>query len=161
MISFIVAFDPNQGIGLKGGLPWHIREDLQLFKQNTLHQHIVMGQTTYDNLPRKLVDRKITVVSIDPNYKAEDVEVVNDLIKFLEEHKDDEVEYIICGGASIYRQAYPYAKKAYISFVKKEYEVDTSFGVYNPEDWQVIKEVEYEEFIYRELSRKDSEKQAK
>ena len=153
MISFIVAFDPNQGIGLKGSLPWHIREDLQLFKQNTLHQNIVMGQTTYDNLPRKLVDREITVVSIDPEYKAEGVTVIHDLIKFLEEHKDDETEYIICGGASIYRQAYPYAKKAYISFVKKVYEVDTNFGVYIPEDWKVIKEVEYDEFIYKELIR--------
>lgn len=154
MISFIVAFDPNQGIGIKGSLPWHIKDDLQLFKQNTLNKHIVMGQTTYDNLPRKLVDRDITVVSIDPNYKAEGVNVTHDLIAFLKEHENDETEYFICGGASIYKQAYPYAKKAYISFVKKVYEVDTNFGVYNADDWDVVKEVDYPEFIYRELKRK-------
>ena len=154
MISFIVAFDPNQGIGFKGSLPWHISDDLKLFKQNTLHQQIVMGRTTYDNLPKKLNDRHIIVVSTNPNYTAEDVEVIHDLIGFLEEHKDDETEYFICGGGSIYRQAYPYARKAYISFVKKEYESDTYFGVYDPNDWNIIKEVDYPEFVYRELERK-------
>ena len=156
MLSFIVAFDPNQGIGIDGGLPWHIKEDLQLFKQNTLNKNIVMGQTTYDKLPRKLVDRNIFVVSNNPEYKKEDVIVVNDLIEFLQEHQNDETEYFICGGASIYKQAYPYCKKAYISFVKTEYKVDTYFGVYNPNDWNINKEVDYEEFIYRELERKSS-----
>ena len=113
-----------------------------------------MGQTTYDNLPGKLKDRYITVVSINPEYKAEGVEVTNDLIAFLKEHENDETEYIICGGASIYRQAYPYAKKAYISFIKKEYEVDTYFDVYDENDWNVVAQEEYDEFIFRELERK-------
>ena len=142
MISFSVAIDPNKGIGIKGSLPWHIKEELQVFKRNTMDKNILMGQTTYDNLPGSLPGRKITVVSIDPNYVAEDVEVTHDLIEFLKAHKDDETEYFICGGASIYKQAYPYAKKAYISFVKKTYEVDTRFEVYDENDWNVIKEVE-------------------
>ena len=81
---------------------------------------------------------------------------MHDLIAFLEEHKDDNVEYIICGGASIYRQSYPYAKKAYISFIKKEYEVDTYFDAYNPDDWDIAVEEEHEEFIYRDLHRKET-----
>ena len=157
MISFSVAFDPNCGIGIKGSLPWHIKDELKLFKANTIHKTILMGQTTFDTLPRKLVDRKVLVVSNTPGYKPEDedAELVTDLIAFLKEHENDETEYIVCGGASIYRQAYSYARKAYISFIKKEYEVDTRFEVYNPEDWNVTKEVEYEEFIYRELERKN------
>ena len=153
MLITIVAIDENKGIGLKGKLPWHLKEDLQLFKQNTLHHNILMGQTTYDNLPGPLKDRYITVVSIDPEYKRDGVEVTNNLIEFLKEHENDETEYIICGGASIYRQAYPYAKKAYISFIKKEYEVDTYFDMYKPEDWEIVNEEEYEEFVYRELRR--------
>ena len=154
MISFSVAFDPNFGIGIKGSLPWHIKEELKLFKANTIHKTILMGQTTYDTLPRKLVDRTVLVVSNDPDYQPEDVEVVRDLIAFLKQHQYDEIEYVICGGASIYRQSYEYASKAYISFIKKEYEVDTRFTVYNPEDWDVEKEVDYEEFVYRELKRR-------
>jgi dihydrofolate reductase len=158
MISFSVAMEPDKGIGIRGSLPWHLKDELKLFKQNTLYKHILMGQTTYDNLPRKLVDRYITVVSIDPEYKAEDVEVENDLIAFLEKHQNDETEYIICGGASIYRQAYPYCRKAYVSFVKDHYETDTRFDCFDLNDWNIIREVDYPDFIYRELERKTCSK---
>ena len=154
MISFSVAIDPNKGIGIKGSLPWHIKEELQVFKANTMDKNILMGQTTYDNLPGSLPGRKITVVSIDPEYKKDGVEVINDLIKFLQDHQYDETEYIICGGASIYRQTYPYASKAYVSFIKKEYEVDTRFETFNLDDWIITKEVDHELFIERELQRK-------
>ena len=155
MLSFIVAFDPEQGIGLKGSLPWHIKDDLQLFKQNTLHKKIIMGQTTYDKLPRKLTDREIIVVSNDPQYQRDDVQIVHNLHEFLREHENDEEEYFVCGGASIYRQAYPYCHKAYISFVKEKYEVDTHFGVFDFDDWFITKEVDYPEFVYRELIRRN------
>ena len=154
MISFSVAIDPNKGIGIKGSLPWHIKEELQVFKKNTMDKHILMGQTTYDNLPGSLPGRKITVVSIDSNYSKEGVEVTHDLISFLEEHQNDETEYIVCGGASIYKQAYKYACKAYVSFIKKEYEVDTKFEIFNLDDWNIDKEIDHELFIERELTRK-------
>ncbi|MBQ0036216.1 MAG: dihydrofolate reductase [Firmicutes bacterium] len=156
MISFSVAFDPNRGIGKLGKLPWHIKEELAVFKRNTLGKNILMGQTTYDHMPGKLKDRHTIVVSIDPTYKVddEDAEVIYDLLAFLKEHQDDETEYIICGGASIYRQAYPYAKKAYISFIKKEYEVDTYFDIFNIDEWNITKEVDHDEFVERELTRK-------
>lgn len=153
MISFSVAIDPNKGIGIKGSLPWHIKEELQLFKQNTMNKNILMGQTTYDNLPGSLPGRKITVVSMDPNYHKDGVEVTNDLIQFLIDHQKDETEYIVCGGASIYRQAYLYASKAYVSFIKKEYEVDTKFDVFDLNDWNIDLEEDHEEFVYRKLSR--------
>ena len=156
MISFSVAIDPNKGIGIKGSLPWHIKEELQLFKRNTMDKHILMGQTTYDNLPGSLPGRKVIVVTIDSNYSKDDVEVTNDLIKFLQDHQNDETEYIVCGGASIYRQAYPYASKAYVSFIKKEYEVDTKFDSFELNDWDIVEEVDYEQFIYRQLRRKSA-----
>ncbi|MBR5340831.1 MAG: dihydrofolate reductase [Erysipelotrichaceae bacterium] len=157
MISFSVALDPNKGIGYKGALPWHLKDELKLFKQNTLFKNIVMGQTTFDGLPRKLEDRYITVISLDPEYRVEGVSVVNDLIAFLEEHKEDETEYIICGGASIYRQSYPYCSKAYVSFVKEEYETDTKFDAFDLNDWDIVKEEDHPDFIYRELIRKKAE----
>jgi len=156
MISFSIAMDPNNGIGLKGALPWHLKDELKLFKENTLHHFIIMGQTTFEGLPRKLVDRKVVVVSNIPEYMPSDPDAIleRDLIGFLKAHQDDEEEYIVCGGASIYKQAYPYCKKAYISFVKNVYEVDASFTCFDMNDWNITKEVDYPDFIYRELIRK-------
>lgn len=157
MLVISIAMDENQGIGFQGALPWHLKEELKLFKENTLHHTVLMGQTTYDGLPRKLVDRKMVVCTNDENYCVddEDVEVIYDLIPYLEAHQDDEEIIFVCGGASIYRQAYPYCKKAYVSFVKGTYEVDTYFDVFDLEDWDIEKEVEYDDFLYREMVRKE------
>lgn len=157
MISFSVAVDPNLGIGKDGKLPWHIKEELQVFKRNTLNKNIIMGQTTYDNMPGKLKDRHTIVATIDPNYKVddEDTEVIYDLIAFLKDHQFDETEYVVCGGASIYRLALPYASKAYMSFIKKPYDVDTYFNGFDLNDWDILKEIDHDEFVERELKRKD------
>lgn len=157
MISFSVALAPDKGIGIKGSLPWHIKEELQLFRSNTMGKHILMGQTTYDNLPNKLNGRNIIVVSSDPDYVADGAETIHDLLVFLKQHQNDETEYIICGGASIYNQSYQYAYKAYVSFIKKEYETDTKFNEFDLNDWQIQKETEYTDFVYRELIRKERE----
>ena len=158
MISFSVAVDPKYGIGKDGKLPWHIKEELQVFKANTLHKNILMGQTTFDNMPGKLKDRHTIVVSIDKSYKVDDIdtEVIYDLIEFLKKHQDDKEEYVVCGGASIYRQCLPYASKAYMSFIKKEYDVDTYFNDFNLDEWNITKEVEHDEFIERELVKKEN-----
>lgn len=156
MISFSVAVDPKFGIGKDGKLPWHIKEELQVFKRNTLGKNILMGQTTYDNMPGKLKDRHTIVVTIDKNYKVddEDADVIYDLVDFLKKHQNDETEYIVCGGASIYRQALPYASKAYISFIKKDYDVDTYFKDFDLKDWEITKEIDHDEFVERELIKK-------
>ena len=160
MLTISIAMQENKGIGYKGRLPWHLKEELKLFKSNTVGKNILMGQTTYEGLPRKLKDRHTIVCSIDPEYKVDDpdAEVTYDLKGFLEEKEFSDDEVIVCGGASIYRQAYPYCQKALISFVKGEYEVDAYFNVFEMSDWQIDKEVEYEDFIYREMSRKRSDK---
>ena len=137
MLTISIAMDQNKGIGIKGRLPWHLKEELKLFKSNTVGKTILMGQTTYDGLPRKLKDRHTVVCSIDPQYKVDDpdAEVTYDLMKFLNEKEFSDDEVIVCGGASIYRQAYPFCHKALISFVKGDYEVDTHFDIFDMNDW--------------------------
>ena len=84
MFSFSVAFDPNKGIGIKGVIPWHIKEQLQLFKKNTLNKNILMGQTTYDKLPGKLKDRNGTFNFSLPTFKkCSREELLQDMIVYL------------------------------------------------------------------------------
>ena len=41
--------------------------------------------------------------------------------------------------------------------MKGEYKVDTYFDCFDLNDWNIIKEEDHEDFIYRELERKENE----
>ena len=61
----IVAIADNNGIGVKGQLPWHIAEDLKYFKKVTHGYPVIMGRTTYFSLPfRPLKGRKNIVLNL-------------------------------------------------------------------------------------------------
>ena len=155
MLALIVAMDENRGIGLNGFLPWRIKEDLQLFKQKTEGHTIIMGQTTFEGLPKALPNRHTIVVSADENlnYDDENVSVCNDLVSLLVESKESSDIIYVCGGNSIYRQALPYVDLLCVSFVKGTYEVDTYFPEINFDDYTISNEEEYSEFNYREYRR--------
>ena len=110
-----------------------------------------MGSNTFTSLPNSLDKRTILTVSRTNGD-------INDLISFLEEHLDDEYEYIIAGGAEIYKQSYKYCSRAYVSFVKGDYEADSYFDLCDINDWDIIYTEEHDEFIYKELRRCTIEK---
>lgn len=154
MLIAIAACDQNYGIGLKDRMPWHIKEEMSLFRRNTLNQKIVMGRKTYENLPGKLNDREIYVVSRDVNYHPEGVTVINDFRQFCLLHQFDDEIYFIAGGASIYKQAYPYLFKFYLSVIKGKFEVDTYLDCLNLYDFDCEYKEDYMQFTYYQLVRK-------
>lgn len=148
MFSLVVAMDRQKGIGLSNSLPWHISEELRHFKALTLNRTLIMGSKTFNSLPKALDNRTILTVS---RTKGD----IKDLISFLEEHKDDDFEYLIAGGAEVYKHSYKYCKKAYVSFIKGTYNNDTYFDLFDINDWDIIYTEEFDEFVYKELKRKD------
>lgn len=76
MIEGIVAYDLNKCIGKQGGLPWHIKEDMRLFKRLTLGHIVVMGSKTANSIGRPLGGRLNVVISSkfqsDTSYQAPD-----------------------------------------------------------------------------------------
>lgn len=62
-IKLIVAFDKKYNIGKNNKLLWNIKEDLQLFKQFTENQIVVMGRNTYDSIGKPLPNRINIVLS--------------------------------------------------------------------------------------------------
>lgn len=59
----IAAMTPKRVIGKDGRVPWHIREELQWFKQRTWGHALVMGRRTFDDIGRVLPGRAIYVLS--------------------------------------------------------------------------------------------------
>lgn len=66
MLGAIWAQSTDGIIGVDGGLPWHLPEDLAHFRELTAGQVVVMGRATWDSLPprfRPLPGRETVVLS--------------------------------------------------------------------------------------------------
>jgi dihydrofolate reductase len=153
MITLIVAMDPHNGIGKNGKLPWHIKEDLKLFKERTLHHKVVMGRKTYESIGRALPNRENFIVSRTVDSIDENIQIIRDFDAFLEEKKDTSENIYIIGGSEIYTKALPYAKRLAISFVKKTYDCDTFFPMFNINRYKVIESQEFDEFKFTLLEK--------
>jgi len=140
IISLLVAMDENRGIGLQGGLPWHISSDLKRFKSTTLGHHIIMGRKTWESIGKQLPGRKMVVISNDRNYYAEGCEVVHSLRNALDLAREcGEDEAFVIGGGQIFAQALPLADKIYLTHVRTITPADTFFPYYDPSEWVIVR----------------------
>ena len=144
MISLMVAHDPNRVIGKDNQLPWHIPEDLAYFKKHTIGKGIVMGRNTLESIGRPLPRRRNIVITRNPEYRFEGVDVVHTLDQAIKLAEEVHEEVMIIGGEEVFRSVLPLADRLYITLIKKPFKGDTFFPEYGPE-WQILSESE--EFV--------------
>ncbi|MCP2036274.1 dihydrofolate reductase [Planomicrobium sp. HSC-17F08] len=159
MISLMVAHDPNRVIGKDNQLPWHIPEDLAYFKKHTIGKGIVMGRNTYESIGRPLPKRRNIVVTRNPEYRADGIDVVHNLDEAIRLAKEQHEEVMVIGGEQIFRTILPQADRLYITLIKQEFDGDTFFPEYGAE-WTAVSESEEQvsgdiRFVYRVFERKD------
>ncbi len=104
-VTLVVAIGANGVIGVDGGLPWRLPEDLAHFKKLTMGHPLVMGRATFDSIGRPLPGRTTIVLSRDPHWSAPGVEVAPTLEAALERANELDEEVFLVGGAQIYAQA--------------------------------------------------------
>ena len=109
MISIIAAVDRKRGIGYQNRLLFWLPNDLKRFKALTTGNTIIMGRKTFESLPKgALPNRRNVVLSTQKDLICPGTEVFPSLEEALSSCQPDEHVYII-GGASVYRQALPFA----------------------------------------------------
>lgn len=128
MVSLIAAIDDKRGIGKQNKLPWHLHEDLVRFKEITKGHTVIMGRNTFESIGKPLPDRKNIVITSDPQFRAEGVEIVNSVEDAFEKAKGD---VFVIGGASIFSQTIGLADKLYITQVEGDFGCDTFFPDYS------------------------------
>lgn len=124
MISMIVAMAENRAIGKDNQLLWRLKADLQHFKAKTLGKALVMGRKTYESIGRPLPGRRTIVLTRDPNFAPEGVEVLHSVAEVLALDVD---ELIIGGGEQIYQLFLPFVQKLYLTKVAITLEGDAFF----------------------------------
>ena len=152
MISLIFAMDKNNLIGNGNSLPWHYSEDLKYFKEKTLNHTVVMGENTFYSIGKALPGRKNVVATLTPDFKADNVEVTHDLIKYLKDNMETDEEIFIIGGLQIYKLSLPYAKRIYLTHIDNSHEGDIYFPAIDYSQYNVIssKKVDILNFVIYE-----------
>ena len=137
----IVAVADDWAIGVKGGLPWHLPEDLKYFKRTTKGFPVIMGHTTYFSLPfRPLKGRKNIVLNLGWDLIQDDVVCVNSFGEAYAAAEETGAEKcFIMGGASVYRAALMDMDTLYITHVHTTIpEADAFFPFIDEEFWEKV-----------------------
>lgn len=121
--------DESRAIGNAGKIPWHLPEDLRLFKQRTLGHPILMGRTTFESLGRPLPGRQNIVLSRNLSCRATGATVIHDISELTSLDLIDR-EVMVIGGAQIYTLMLPRLSKLYVSRVPGRHTADAYFPVF-------------------------------
>lgn len=158
-ISMIAAIDRANGLGKENQLLYRIKEDMQYFKETTLHSPVIMGRKTYDSLPNPLVDRLNIVITSQPikdhttksgvvfvNSKEE---ALTTAMGYLTEHGGETIWII--GGAQIYSMFLPDAVELHLTVINDEREdADTFFPEFNHSMFDAERLFDQDEVVMRE-----------
>lgn len=131
----------NRVIGRGNRLPWHLPADLAHFKELTLNKPIVMGRRTWESLPGLLPKRTHIVVTRDPFYRAEDCILVGSPEAAVAA-AGSAPEVMVVGGAKLYREMLPMARRMYLTLVEAVLEGDVFFPEWDSARWHEIARVE-------------------
>lgn len=140
-ITLVVAMDLENGIGKDGGLPWHLKTDLQRFKHITMGHPIIMGRKTFQSIGKALPGRENIVISNTPNFLAPGCHVVKDLeigLQLASELATQEI--FVIGGAHVFAQVISRAKKIHLTLVHSITDCQVFFPPLNWNSWRAVQQ---------------------
>jgi dihydrofolate reductase len=138
VVALIAAVGLNRAIGRKGGLLWRLPEDMRHFREKTRGKPVVMGRKTWESLPeafRPLPGRVNIVVSRNRGYPVRGALLAASLEDALLT-ATGAPEVFVIGGAELYRQAIPLARRLYLTEIADGPEADTFFPEVSADEWE-------------------------
>jgi dihydrofolate reductase len=111
-------------IGAGGGLPWHLPEDLKLFREITMGATVVMGRRTWESLPerfRPLPGRTNVVLTSDDVWSADGARRASSV----EEALAEDGPLWVIGGGAVYASFLPHADRLVVTDIDVDVAGDT------------------------------------
>ena len=130
MISLIVAYDKNRGIGKDNQLVWKQSADLKRFKDITSGKTLVMGRKTFESIGRPLPNRN-NIVLTKTRSEIPGVIVINDIEQITDK------DYFVIGGSEIYKLFLDYVDEIYATLIDCEIEADSWFPQIDMSIWNI------------------------
>ena len=125
----------NRVIGADNQIPWHLPNELKLFKSLTMGHHIVMGRRTYESINRLLPGRITVIVTRQRDYSVPGAIVAHSVAEALDACRGDD-ECFVIGGADLFRATLPLADRLYLTVVDAEPVGDTFMPEFDMHEWR-------------------------
>ncbi len=155
MIKFSLACTKEGGIGYKNGIPWNLKEELALFKSNTINSTVVMGRKTFESIGSKPLINRMNIILTKKykKYTSSKYLLFTDNIDYIKKTAIKNDIFVI-GGSEIFKLFEKDVKEIYISFIKDKYDCDTFIDLKILNNFKITLKKEYNNFnfyIYRGL----------
>jgi dihydrofolate reductase len=134
-LHLIAAVAANRVIGMRGGLPWRLPEDLRRFKALTLGHPVIMGRRTWESIGKALPGRRNIVVTRQAGFVAPGATVAPSLPAALDLCRGADRAFVI-GGSELYREALPLAVTLELTELHRDYAGDTCFPEFDRSRWR-------------------------
>ena len=143
----IACVDRFLGIGYKGQLLFHLKEDLKRFKELTTHKTLVMGYNTYRSLPNGALSQRTNVV-LTKHHRVKDPRVITvksekELNEYLSSRNIPTDDVWLIGGEQLYKQFLQKCDELYLTIVDDVKKADSYFP--DLVGWKVTSSYEFEE----------------
>ena len=139
-VTIVAAVARNGIIGVDGGLPWHLPDDMRRFKELTLGHVLVMGRRTYESIGRPLPGRTTVVVTRSEGWDSgsNEVLVAGGVPEAIDVAAAIDDEVFVVGGAQVYADALSLADRLVLTHVDAEPEGDTRFPEVDRREWREL-----------------------
>lgn len=166
--SIVARSYPDKIIGIENRLPWHLRTDLQLFRQRTQNHAVIMGRKTFESIGKPLPNRVNIILSRSPiSVQAPNVRWAGDpetalLLADIASIYLGTTEFFVIGGEQIYEIFARFINQVFVTDVfcgpingDAKFETDFEAGARGPHsEWKrgaedEYKKSEHDEFPFR------------
>jgi len=139
-LSIIAAMTENRVIGVDGGLPWKLPDEMAQFRAYTLGHAVIMGRVNFETENKPLPHRRNIVLTRQANWQPPDdvgqtIEVCHDLDEAVALVGDSDPEPYVIGGAKIYGLALPRVDRMVLTTVHTTLDGDTFFPEFDETQW--------------------------
>ncbi|KKL69623.1 hypothetical protein LCGC14_2113050 [marine sediment metagenome] len=141
-LNIIVCVDNRLGFVKNGRIPWNFKKDFKHFQKTTKEHYCIMGRGTFEDMMRMVEKRKDRslrymesplpgrtpiVLSRNPNYTANGMQVFSDLRQATDSLDDKEKKIFILGGSKLWIEALPDTTTIYMTMIDRSYDCDQFF----------------------------------
>lgn len=136
-ISLIVACTENRVIGSGRRLPFQIPEDKAWFDAKTAGCVVLLGRVSFEVWPSvRSAGRRPVVVTRERSIASKDVRVAATVTEALAIAQTLPGDIMVCGGARIYEETLPLARRLFLTIVHAELPGEVKFPEWRNYPWR-------------------------